>query len=401
MEYSRLEAEPEGSSTGLCYALGSLYDRLQGLSDPRKAKGKRYSLLTLLVVIVLAKLSGQDKPVEIADWARNHADALVELLQLRRAWMPHHNTIRRVFQTIVSETELAQLLEAYHQPAGAELGELLAVDGKALKGTRRADQERCEYVLSVYDGQTQRVLVQEVVETKENEIVAAPQALARVPLAGKTVTGDAIHAQRGLSGEIVAQGGNYLWPVKANQPLVYQAIEQLFAPQKPLPGCGPIATDFQTAQTTNRGHGRLEVRTIQTSEMLNDYLDWPSVGQVYRLERKFSWVRRGQIYRTSCEVEWGITSLGRRVAAPERLLAIRRSQWLIETGLHYRRDVTFHEDATRMTRGPAGRILSLIHNLVLGLLKTAGFTNAAQGRRWFDGHLQAAFALLLSGQPLS
>jgi predicted transposase YbfD/YdcC len=396
MEYSRLEPGPDEIDAGLRYALGSLYDRFQRLSDPRKAKGKRYSLLTLLVVIFLAKLSGQDKPGEIADWAKNHADALVQLLELRRAWMPHHNTIRRVFQAILSETEFEELLEAYHQAPGARLGEILALDGKALKGTRRADQERCEYVVSVYDGQTQRVLVQEVVETKENEIVAAPQALAQVPLAGKVVTGDAIHAQRGLSAYIVAQGGDYLWPVKANQPQLYQDIERLFAPQQPIPGFGQIATDFQTAQTTNRGHGRLEVRTIQTSAMLNDYLAWPGVGQVYRLERKFSWVRQSQIYKTSCEVEWGVTSLSRSVASPERLLAIRRGHWLIETGLHYRRDVTFHEDATRMTLGSAGRILSIIHDLVLGLLKTAGFTNAAQGRRWFAGHLPQAFALLIA-----
>lgn len=93
-----------------------------------------------------------------------------------------------------------------------------------------------------------------------------------------------------------------------------------------------------------------------------------------------------------------VTSLSRRVASPERLLAIRRRHWLIETGLHYRRDVTFHEDATRMTLGAAGHILSITPDLVLGLLKTAGFTNAAQVRRWFDGHLPEAFALLI-GQP--
>ena len=149
--------------------------------------------------------------------------------------------------------------------------------------------------------------------------------------------------------------------------------------------------------------GRLEVRTIQTSEMLNDYLDWPGVGQVYRLERKFSWVRQGKLYKTSCEVAWGITSLCRPVASRERLLAIRRHHWLIETGLHYRRDVTFHEDATRMTLGAAGhtRSVSIIHDLVLGLLKAAGFTNAAHGRRWFDGHLPEAFALLLGQTALS
>jgi hypothetical protein len=155
-------------------------------------------------------------------------------------------------------------------------------------------------------------------------------------------------------------------------------------------------TDFHQAQTRNRGHGRLEVRTLQTSEMLNDYLDWPGLTQVYRLERTFHWVRQGQIYKTSTEVEFGITSLTRPVAPPARVLAIRRQHWLIETGLHYRRDVTFHEDATRMTIGPAGRILAIIHNLVLGLLKSAGFTNAAQGRRWFAGHLPQALALLIA-----
>ena len=57
--------------------MGSLYDRFQGLSDRRKAKGQRYSLLTLLGVIFLAQLSGPDKPKEIAAWAKNPAEALV------------------------------------------------------------------------------------------------------------------------------------------------------------------------------------------------------------------------------------------------------------------------------------------------------------------------------------
>jgi predicted transposase YbfD/YdcC len=400
MEYST-QAEGQGiSPNGVIYVLGSLYDRFQQLPDSRKAKGKRYSLVTLVVLIFLAKLSGQDKPVEIADWAKNHAERLVTLLHLRHAWMPHHNTIRRVFQAVLSEAEFAQLLKEYHQaqPGG---GEVLAMDGKALKGTRAGADGRCAMVLSVYDGQTQRVLVQEAVEIKENEIVAAPQALAQVSLKGKIVTGDALHAQRGISAYAVDQGGGYLWPVKENQPTVYHAIEQLFNPPPPIPGFGQVATDFERVQTVSKGHGRLEIRTLETSAMLNDYLDWPSVGLVYRLERQFNWRRRGKIYKTSCEVEYGLTSLTRPAASPARVLAVRRAHWLVETGLHYRRDVTFHEDATRMTLGPAGRILSIVHDLVVALLKAAGFANAAEGRRWFDGHLQEAFTLLTGGEVLS
>ncbi len=114
-----------------------------------------------------------------------------------------------------------------------------------------------------------------------------------------------------------------------------------------------IATDFLSARQVNLGHGRLEKRTIQTSAMLNDYVDWPGIGQVYRLERRFDWVRQGKVYKTSSEIEYGITSLPRQQADPAKVLRIRRQHWLIETGLHYRRDVTFREDATRMTIGAA------------------------------------------------
>jgi Transposase DDE domain len=184
---------------------------------------------------------------------------------------------------------------------------------------------------------------------------------------------------------------------EGKQERLYQDIERLFAPDKPKPGFGKIPTDFLQAETVNKGHGRIEKRQIQTSTLLNDYADWPGLGQVYRLERCFTWLRRGQVIKTSHEVEYGITSLTRAKASPKRVMQVRRKHWLIETGLHYRRDVTFREDATRMTKGASGRILATVHNVVLALIKQAGFHNAAQARRWFDGHVDQAFALLVSG----
>lgn len=400
MEYSTLAPWEEVSETGIVYTLGSLYDHFQQVGDPRKAKGKRYSLVTLLVVIFLAKLCGKDKPVEIADWAKNEAEELAQLLGLKRAWMPHHNTYRRVFQDIISPTEFERLMESYHQQTEAD-GDLLALDGKAMRGTRIGGSTGCQYVLSVYDGYSQQVKAQEMIESKENEIVAAPKALERVTFAGKVVTGDAMHTQRALSEQILKGHGQYLWPVKDNQERLHDAIERLFAPDRPKPGFGQIETDFQTARQVRYGHGRLEIRTIQTSEMLNDYADWPGLAQVYRLERQFYWLRQGQVYKSSREIELGITSLPRTQAAPIQVLQFRRQHWSIETGLHYRRDVTFHEDATRMTIGHAARILSIVHNLVIGLIKRAGYSNAAAARRYFDGHLKEAFNLLLSPIPLS
>jgi predicted transposase YbfD/YdcC len=396
MEYSTLEPWQEYSENGVVYELGSLFDRAQRLSDPRKSRGKRYSLVTLLVIILLAKLCGQDTPVEMADWASNHAQKLTELLKLKRSWMPHHNTLRRVFQNILDEAEFERMVRDYQQQQAGG-GEQLALDGKTLRGTRIPDEEPADQVLSVYDVQAQRVLAQERVDQKENEIVAAPKALERVGIEGKIITADALHAQRALSGQIVARGGDYVWVVKENQERLHQDIERLFAPDQPKPGFGKLTNDFRQAEKVNKGHGRMERRHIQTSAMLNDYVDWPGIGQVYRLERHFTWLRRGKVIKTSQKVEYGITSLTREKASPKRVMQIRRKHWLIETGLHYRRDVTFREDTTRMTKGAAGRILATIHNVVLALIKQAGFLNAAQARRWFDGHIHQAFALLITG----
>jgi predicted transposase YbfD/YdcC len=301
-----------------------------------------------------------------------------------------------VFHTILDEAEFDRMAQEYSQQEQTGSGKVFSMDGKALRGTRIAGQERCDQVLSLYDGQGQLVVAQAAVDSKENEIVAAPRALQEVSLSGKIVTGDALHTQRAISAQIVERGGDYLWPVKENQPRLYEDIQRLFAPDQPKPGFGKITTDFLSASKVNLGHGRLEKRSIQTSAMLNDYLDWPGLGQVYRLERKFSWIRQGKVYKTSCEIEYGITSLSRDQASPSKVLRVRRKHWLVETGLHYRRDVTFHEDATRMTIGAAGRILATLHNVVLGLIKRAGYQNAAQARRYFEGHVDQAFALLIT-----
>jgi predicted transposase YbfD/YdcC len=396
MEYSTHQRWQEIGETGIVYDIGSLYGRFHHIRDSRGVKGKQYSLVMLLAVIFLAKLVGKDKPDEIADWAKNHAEELAELLKLKRAWMPSHSTIRRVFHSILDEAEFDRMAQEYQQQEQSRRGKVLAMDGKTLRGTRVAGQERSDHVLSIYEVEDQSVLAQEAVDSKENEIVAAPRALEQVSLVGKIVTGDAMHTQKATSQQIVTGGGEYLWPVKENQPRLYDDIQRLFAPDKPKPGFGQIETDFLTAHKTNYGHGRLEKRTIQTSAMLNDYLDWPEVGQVYRLEREFFWLRQGKVYKTSREIEFGITSLSRDQASPAKVLQSRRKHWLIETGLHYRRDVTFREDATRMTIGASGRILATIHNLVIRLIKRAGHQNAAKARRYLEGHLTEAFRLLLT-----
>jgi len=393
MDFSTGRIGQEYGPTGMVYDKGSLYDRFIKLTDVRKAQGKIYSLETIMMIIVLAKLCGEDTPYGMAEWAKHHQAQLVAWLQLKSNRMPSHHTLRRIMAHVVHPEEIERLVGEHNQ--AGEHGEVYAMDGKAPRGARKKDdEENVEYLLSVYDVEQAKVLSQVEVGRKENEITKAPKALENVNISGKIVTGDALHTQRSLSVRIVECGGEYVFPVKENQPALYKSIQQLFAPEYPKPGFGKIPTDFLTAQKTNKGHGRLETRKITTSEMLNAYSTWPGLAQVYRLERQFQWFRSGRCYHSSHETEFGITSLDRKQTSPLRLLKIRRAHWGIETGLHYRRDVIFKEDAIRMTRGNMGNIMASINNLVIALIRQAKFQNAAQARRYFAGHIFQAFSLL-------
>lgn len=384
-------AAPQPS--GLVFSLNSLYAFLSQLSDHRKRRGIRYRLATVLVLMILAKLCGQNKPYGIAEWAQNRSDFLVEALKLQRSRLPHHSTYRRILESVLDGEELEQVLNRFWSQQ-REVGQsvVIVLDGKTLRGTITAQDPFGLHLLAAYLPGEGIVLLQMVVEkAKENEIVVAPKLLKCLDLRNKVVVADAMHAQRNLSIQIVEAGGDYVWILKENQPTTYQAIEQLFAPEKPVAGLGCPAMDFQQARTVDKAHGRLEERTLTVSGLLNDYLDWPYLAQVFKLERRFTYLATGSVEQ---EVRYGLTSLSRQKASPQRLLEIVRSEWGIENGLHYRRDVTFQEDGTRMTRKQMGRTMAAIHNLVIGLLAQAGYRNFAQARRYFDAHPMQALAII-------
>lgn len=394
MEYSTIGKGQEISEEGVVYDKGSVYGRLQHLTDLRKARGKRYSLVTVLMIVLMAKLSGANSPTEIAEWGMHHQHVVEALLKIKLKRMPERSTYRRVLAYKVYEPEVERMIGEYNQ--AGKSGAVYALDGKALLGMLKREDGTPEYALSVYDVEMGKTVSQVEVGSKENEITKGPQAIRMANIAGKVVTGDALHTQRRLAQTILDEQGDYVFPVKENQPQLYKNIQALFAPDYPKPGFGKITTDFLHAQKVNKGHGRIEKRTLTTSEMLNPYAAWPGLAQVYRLEREFQWWRRGRCYKTSCEVEFGIASLSRQKANPLQLLNIRRAHWGIETGSHYRRDVTLREDATRFTIGNGSRVMANMNNLVLSLIRQAGFLNAAQARRFFAAHLSQVFSLLVT-----
>jgi len=382
------------SNTGQVVDVGSLYQQFARLHDKRKAKGKRYGLATILLGMFLAKLCGEDKPSGIADWVALRGEWIAQVLGLKRKSMPSHHTYRRVLAESIDVQEFEALVREQHRHCG-EAGYLVvaSIDGKMCRGTMDLDVSEGLCLLALFLPGEGVTLAQIAIESKQNEISAAPTLLGWVDLRNKVVIGDALHTQRQTSIQIGKAGGNYLWTVKGNQPQLLQDLQDWFDPKVPiLPGMGCPPKDFQSATLISKGHGRLEVRILTTSSQLNDFLDWPFLQQVFQLQRTITTSKTGKTHK---ETVYGITSLSAELASPAQLLDMLRSYWQIENRLHYPRDVTLHEDQTRFKNKSAAHNMAIINNLVLSLLAKSEFPFVPSARRFFAAYPNHALALLL------
>jgi len=149
-------------------------------------------------------------------------------------------------------------------------------------------------------------------------------------------------------------------------------------------------------QTTDKGHGRIETRTIWVSSQFPDYLDFPYVRQVARIER----VRlRLKDNSEQHETIFCITSLAPNQTTASRLLKLNRDHWSIENRLHHVRDTTFDEDRSQVRKRAAPHMMASLRNLAISLLRLAGAcTNIAAATRFFMRNCEGAMQLL--GVPL-
>ncbi len=150
---------------------------------------------------------------------------------------------------------------------------------------------------------------------------------------------------------------------------------------------------MDVARETEQGHGRIEHRRLESTDLLRGYLDWPGVEQVCRIER-----RRIIAGKESREVVYAITSLSRERAGAEALLRLSRGHWGIENRLHWVRDVTLREDACRVRSRKGAQGLAAVRNTALTLLRRMGFTNIVEGLEHFMEHRAHAVRLLRYGR---
>ena len=206
--------------------------------------------------------------------------------------------------------------------------------------------------------------------------------LEAIDLEGKEVSADALLTQRKLADYLVRERkAHYHFTVKGNQPGVLQDLE-LYFQDRGQP---------HFVEQTPPDHGRIETRKIWTTTELNDYLDFPHVGQAFLIERHCTEKKTGT---TSLEIAYGLTSRTPQQADPQSVLKVNRGHWTIENCCHYILDWNYDEDRSRIRTGHGPENITRLRRFAIGVIKSKGAGSVAQKMRQLTRNVRLVFDYL-------
>jgi predicted transposase YbfD/YdcC len=346
------------------------------LADPRINRTKRHELLNLLILAICGTLGGANGWTDIARFARAKLAFFRQFLDLPNG-IPSHDTFGRVFALLDPPALLACIQKWLADFRAAVDRELVAIDGKTLRGSfDTAAGQQPLHLVSAWASKARLVLGQVAVDQKSNEITAIPALLELLDLKGAIVTIDAMGCQIDIAKAIRAQEADYVLAVKDNQPTVHQLIQEAF--DADLDCRQPQARRWRKVE---RNHGRTETREYVVLPappallQLGDWQDVRSIGIVLR-EREVN----GALSEEACCY---LSSLPPKVKTFARAV---RSHWSIENRLHWSLDVTFAEDQSRMRKDHSPANAGMLRRLVLSILQQDTSVNdTLRGKRLSAG----------------
>jgi len=332
------------------------------LKDPRVERTKRHSLLDIIVIAICAAICGADDWVSVERFGNAKLNWLQTFLDLPNG-IPSHDTFGRVFAQLDPEQFRASFAAWIAAVVEVAAGEVVAIDGKQLRRSHdKALGKEAIYMVSAWATAQHLVLGQRKVDEKSNEITAIPQLLQLLELKGCIVTIDAMGCQKKIAQTICAQGAEYVLQVKGNQGTLLTELQELFdyAGQNGYQDC-------TYAKTTNKGHGRIEIRECWATDApdflayVHDQHKWCGLQTLVMLRAE-----RRTPAATSIETRYYISSLPNDAS---RLLQAVRSHWGIENSLHWVLDVAFAEDDCRVRKDYGAENFALLRHIALDLLK--------------------------------
>lgn len=337
----------------------SLIEALCQVPDNRSDQGKRHSLGLILTLVLLGFLKGKTRVEACCDFATYRMSWFRRWFEDLPHGIPDPTTVSRALAITDPQAVILAINRFFNQLIN-NLETVMSVDGKTIKAIHACKHACMTHMLSLFSSQG-RIVDQEGVSQKENEITAAPRLLSRQVLWGATVTADALLTQKRVTQAIIDNHGNYLLPVKDNHPdLQYVIISTLTDPLSQTKG-GSYSEYRKTRHVTT-------TITLTHSIDIQALRDegWVGISQVGKLERQGTRTHTGNATRIN-EIIYLISS--DPYLTPERALKINRTHWGIENQLHWQKDYTLEEDRQRTRNKHAPEILSYLRSTAISLLR--------------------------------
>ena len=332
------------------------------LKDPRMNRTKRHALADILAIALCAIICGADAWTQVAKFGRCKLTWFSTFLDLPNG-IPSHDTFGRVFAALEPSPFEACFMKWITELATASQGRLIAIDGKTIRRSLDAANDKTAiHLVSAWCQANHLVLGQVATDAKSNEITAIPELMKLLDLHEAVVTIDAAGCQKNIAQQIVQQGGHYLLQLKGNQGGLHEEAVTLFD-QCLTDDCHGVP--YSTAATLEKGHGRIEERRIWATSEVNWFAEkdkWMNLRSLIRVQSKRT--LNGQ---TSDEYRYYITDLP--AEKPSELLAYIRGHWGVENNLHWSLDISFREDERRIRAGHAAENFSRLSRIALNLLQ--------------------------------
>jgi predicted transposase YbfD/YdcC len=349
----------------------SLKEVFMDLADPRLKRRRAHELVDIMVISICCLLCGGSGFNDMEDFGKAKEPWFKTFLDLPNG-IPSHDTFNRVYQAMNPQGFLDCFLRWTQSVRKAVSGEIVAIDGKALRRAKNRG-EAMKYIVNAWAKTNGLVLGQVKVADKSNEITAVPELLRALDLAGCIVTIDAMGCQKKIAKEIKEADAEYVLALKGNHETVHEEVKAFLddaivqaeknkGKKKKVDQEEAKKLDF--TQSVQKDHGRHEIRRCWQSEDLAwfaDIKEWEGLRSVGAVE-----LEKTQNGQTTIERRYFISSLG--LGAAKFACAVR-DHWGVENQLHWVLDVTFGEDQSRVRTGHAAENLSTLRRLAMNLLK--------------------------------
>jgi predicted transposase YbfD/YdcC len=255
----------------------------------------------VLLATLVGVVCGADDWEGVEEVATGALDWLRSFLPFKSG-LPTAQTLRKVFR-LLDTLALQRGFAAWAASLRAEAREVIAVDGKTLRGSKTSsDGKGALHVVSAYAIEAGLVLAQRAVDGKSNEITAIPELLDMLALKGAIVTIDAMGTQKEIARRIVDKGADYVLALKGNQTSLHGDADLFFVDPVLAAGCAASAE-------TDAGHGRVEERSCRVAEakwLAERHPEWEGLRSIAAVTARRIDKKTG---RESLETRYYITSL--------------------------------------------------------------------------------------------